>query len=219
MKYFDGGIKANGKFNFEGDGNQAKVEVIVTDSDGKFSLQREAKEKLPFFYVENSDFISKVLDENFVSAKIYSEDKLDFEDNGGDLKIIRRARFDGNLNYRGYFENKIRKFDGGLNYNQIFRVELDGRKIFDGMERYGGRNNFSKVEFFDDIDGSFEVEQPRALPIANRDKLGFVIVGRNLNVDAGKLLLPQRLKPQTLTEMPSGKLKNIFENWRKSNEI
>jgi len=219
LKYFDGSIKANGKFNFESEGNQAKVEVLAVDLDGKFSLQRTAREKPSFVYVENFDFVGKIFDKNYLSAEISAEEEINSEDVGGALKIIRRVRFDGNLNYRGRFEQALRKFDGGLNYNNIFRVKLGGENKFDGLERYGGQKNSSTVEYFDDIDGSFEVEKPRQLPIATRDKLGFVIIGGNLNIDAGKIILPQRFKPQILSEMPSGKLKNIFESWRRKNEV
>lgn len=63
INYFDGTIKADGRFNFEGGGSRAKIEVIAVDLDGSLSFKQTQKDNPPFIYVENSDFVSQTTDE------------------------------------------------------------------------------------------------------------------------------------------------------------
>lgn len=224
LNYFDGTIKANGKFKLDGGGSRAKIEVIAVDLDGSLSLKKVQKDKPPFYYVENSDFVSQTQDEIIFSVQNNFCDFLNFKDYGGDLTISRRRKFDGYLNYRGdfeYFANGEFHFDGGLNFNNVFRVECDGRAKFDGKYRYGGRKNYSVYEVVTDLDGNFkfvEIIDFEKIPVATYEKLGYVIVGENIDVDSeGKINLSKDFRLPNLHEMESGKLKNIFESWRAKN--
>ena len=224
INYFNGTIKADGKFNFEGGGSRAKIEVIAIDLDGSLSLKNVAKDKPPFIYVENSDFVSKTTDEIKFSVENDFEEIINLKDCDGDLTISRRRKFDGYLNYRGDFEfpaNGSRRFGGGLNYNGVYRQEADGFSKFDGAERYGGRKNYSVYEVVTDLNGNFKVIEIidfEKIPIATYEKLGYVIAGENLDIDAeGKISLPTRIKNQNMAEMQSGTLRNIFESWRNEN--
>ena len=227
LNYFDGSIKADGKFSFEGSGNQAKVEVIAVDLDGTFELSEHTKKEIPpFVYVENFDFVSEVRDETSFTAQTDFEDSAEPNDGNGGLTIIRRSRFDGNLSYQGNFEypaNATRRFDGGLNYNGVYRVSADGISQFNGTERYGGRKNHNFIEYVTDLDGNIQIVDVSSLeriPIATREKLGFVIAGANLDInDRGEIKLLDRLKIQKMTEIQAGILPALFENRRGKNEI
>jgi len=224
INYFNGTIRANGRFNFEGGGSRAKIEVIAIDLDGSLSFKQTPKDKPPFIYVENSDFVSQTTDEVKFSVQNNFEEIVNLQDCGGDLTISRRRKFDGYLNYRGDFEfsaNGSRRYSGGLNYNGVYRQEADGFSKFDGAERYGGRKNYSVYEVVTDLDGNFKVIEIidfEKIPIATYDKLGYVIAGENLDIDAeGKISLAKDFKLPNMKEMESGKLKNIFESWRNGN--
>ena len=224
LNYFDGTIKADGKFSFEGGGSRAKIEVIAVDLDGSLSFEQTQKDNPPFIYVENSDFVSQTTDEIRFSVENDFEEIINLQDCGGDLTISRRRKFDGYLNYRGDFEypaNGSRRFGGGLNYNGVYRQEADGFSKFDGVERYGGRKNYSVYEIVTDLNGNFKVIEIidfEKIPIATYEKLGYVIVGENVAVDAeGKISLPKDFKLPNMTEMQSGTLRNIFESWRNEN--
>ena len=224
INYFNGTIKADGKFNFEGGGSRAKIEVIAIDLDGSLSFKQTQKDKPPFIYVENSDFVSQTQDEIKFSVENDFEEIINLKDCDGDLKISRRRKFDGYLNYRGDFEypaNGSRRFGGGLNYNGVYRQEADGFSKFDGAERYGGRKNYSVYEVVTDLNGNFKVIKIidfEKIPIATYEKLGYVIAGENLDIDVeGKISLPTRIKNQNMAEMQGGTLRNIFESWRNEN--
>lgn len=226
INYFDGTIKADGKFNFEGGGSRAKIDVIAVDLDGSLSFKQMQKDKPPFIYVENSDFVSQTTDEIKFSVENDFEEIINLQDCGGDLTISRRRKFDGYLSYRGDFEfpaNGSRRFSGGLNYNGVYRQEADGFSKFDGVERYGGRKNYSVYEIVTDLNGNFKVIEIidfEKIPIATYDKLGYVIAGENLDVDAeGKISLPKDFKLPNMTEMQNGKLRNIFKSWRNENAL
>ena len=226
LNLFDGTIKANGKFNFEGGGSRAKIEVIAIDLDGSLSLKHIKKDKPPFVYVENSDFVSQTQDKVKISVQNNFEEIVNLQDCGGDLTISRRRKFDGYFSYRGDFENSangLRRYSGGLNYNGVYRQEADGFSKFDGAERYGGRKNYSVYEVVTDLDGNFKVIEIidfEKIPIATYDKLGYVIAGENVDIDVeGKISLAKDFKLPNMTEMESGKLKNIFESWRKGNAV
>ena len=108
-----------------------------------------------------------------------------------------------------------------MNYNGVYRQEADGFSKFDGVERYGGRKNYSVYEIVTDLNGNFKVIEIidfEKIPIATYEKLGYVIVGENVAVDAeGKISLPKDFKLPNMTEMQSGTLRNIFESWRNEN--
>ena len=184
------------------------------------------KDKSPFIYVENFDFVSQTQDKVKISVQNNFEEIVNLQDCGGDLTISRRRKFDGYFSYRGDFENSangVRRYSGGLNYNGVYRQEADGFSKFDGAERYGGRKNYSVYEVVTDLDGNFKVIEIidfEKIPIATYDKLGYVIAGENVDIDAeGKISLAKDFKLPNMTEMESGKLKNIFENWRKGNAV
>ena len=226
INYFNGAIKADGKFIFDSGGSRAKVEVMAIDLDGSLSLKKVQKDNPPFSYVENSDFVSQTQDKLNLSVQNNFEEIINLEDFGGDLTISRRRRFDGYLNYRGDFEysaNGAKHFSGGLNYNGVYRQEADGFSKFDGAERYGGRKNYSVYELVTDLDGKFkfvEIIDFEKIPVATYEKLGYVIVGENVAVDdEGKISLPKDFKLPNMREMESGRLKNIFKSWRAENAI
>ena len=211
LNLFDGTIKNDGKFNFEGGGNRAKVEQIAVDLDGKFSTNRNIK-NAPANYEEHFDFIPSVEEKTRMTMKIAAfEDFLNPKDKNGNLIISRRSRFNGNLNYGGYFETKIRRYNGGLKCDGNYRAEIDGSSKFDGSERYGGRANSNFVEYVTDLDGKEMIVDFEKIPIATRDKLGFVIIGKNIEIDDSGKISSSR---PNLISMSKNKLKNIFEEWR-----
>ena len=222
LNYYNGTMRADGKFNFDSKGTQAKVEVIAVDIDDSFSISRVEKETPPFRYVENFDFVPQILEEQ--SAEITTaafEDTADVEDGNGSLIIRRRTRYDGNLSYQGYFEyaaNASRHYDGNLNYNGVYRVSADGIAQYNHLERYGGRKNSTVVEYISNLDGSAQIIDVHGLekiPIATREKLGFVIIGDNIDVtENGKISLPERLRPQKMTAMSAETLSAILSNRR-----
>ena len=132
------------------------------------------------------------------------------------------ARYDGNLPYCGSFEHSSKRFNGSLNYNGVCRVELDGERQYNGVERYGGRKNHNFIEYVTDLDGNVQIIDTgtfERIPIATREKLGLVIAGDNLDIDdRGKISLPQRLRPQNMTEIRIGTLAAIFESRRHEND-
>lgn len=226
LNLFNGTIKADGKFNFEGGGSRAKIEVIAIDLDGSLSLKHIQKDNPPFIYVENTDFVSRTTDEIKFSLQNNFEETVNLKDSGGNLTIYRRRKFDGYLSYRGDFEysaNGLRRFSGGLNYNGVYRVEADGRTQFNSVERYGGRKNYSVYEVVTDLNGNFKVIEIidfEKIPIATYDKLGYVIAGENVDIDSeGKISLAKDFKLPNMKEIKGGKLKNIFESWRNENAI
>ena len=227
LNYFNGSIKADGKFNFESGGTQAKVEVIAVDLDGSFSILNPNAKKVspPFVYVENFDFVGKI------QEKIYPEIQADFEDftevndSEGNLTVRKRAKFDGSLSYAGNFEysaNASRRFNGGLNYNGVYKVEACGVTQFNGIERYGGRKNHNYIEYVTNIDGKTPIinfDDLEKIPVATNEKLGFVMAGENIDINnEGKISLPERFRVQQISEIQGGILKTLFENWRGKNE-
>ena len=225
MNYFNGAIRADGKFTFDSSGNQAKVEVIAIDLDGSFSIPQRVEKEAPLVYVENFDFVSQVREEAHMTTYEDFEDNVNIDDGGGSLTIRRRARYDGNLPYRGNFEyttNANHRYDGSLNYNGVCRVELDGEHQYNGDERYGGRKNHTFIEYVTDLDGNVIVVDTGVLekiPIATRERLGLIIAGDNLDIDArGLITLPQRLRPQNMIEVEAGTIAAIFESRRHENE-
>ena len=110
-----------------------------------------------------------------------------------------------------------------MNYNGVYRVSADGISQFNGTERYGGRKNHNFIEYVTDLDGNIQivdVSNLERIPIATREKLGFVIAGANLDInDRGEIKLPDRLKIQKMTEIQAGILPALFENRRGKNEI
>ena len=189
INYFNGTIKADGKFSFEGGGSRAKIEVVAIDLDGSLSLKHVQKDNPPFIYVENSDFVSQTTEEIKFSVQNNFEEIINLKDCDGDLTISRRRKFDGYLNYRGDFEysaNGSRRFEGGLNYNGVYRQVADGFSKFDGAERYGGRKNYAVYEIVTDLNGNFKVVEIidfEKIPIATYDKLGYVIAGENVDIE------------------------------------
>ena len=132
LNYFDGSIKADGKFNFKSSGNQAKIEVIAIDLDNSLSFQRIEKD-LPIPYVEVYDFVNATYDEQNLSAQFSFDDITEPTDNDGNLIIRQRLKFDGYARYKGNFEHiedSHRKFNGKLNYNNLYRIIFDGDKQF-----------------------------------------------------------------------------------------
>ena len=218
MNYFNGAIRADGKFTFDSSGNQAKVEIIAIDLDGSFSTPQRAEKEAPLIYVENFDFVSQVREEVQMTTYENFEDNINFDDGGGSLTIRRRARYDGNLPYRGNFEYLSRRYNGGLNYNGVCRIEADGNAQYNGVERYGGRKNHDFIEYVTDLDGNVQIIDTgtfERIPIATREKLGLVIAGDNLDIDdKGKITLPQRLRPQNMIEVRAGTIAAIFESRR-----
>ena len=132
------------------------------------------------------------------------------------------ARYDGNLPYCGSFEHSSKRFNGSLNYNGVCRIEADGNAQYNGVERYGGRKNHNFIEYVTDLDGNVQIIDTgtfERIPIATREKLGLVIAGDNLDIDdRGKISLPQRLRPQNMTEIRAGTIAAIFESRRRENE-
>ena len=206
MNYYNGAIKANGKFNFEGNGNHAKVEVIAVDLDNSFSL-RQLTKSTPINYLDLFDYVSRTYDENYFSAQLSLSDEINSVNDEGNLVIRRRLRYDGIANYGGNFEyHDRRRFDGTLNYNGVHKVKSNGTSRFNGIELYGERRNIKRLEMVDEIGGSLTWQQ---LPIATREKLGMIIIGHNIDVDAnGKITMPK------MKEIPSGKIKEIFNSRR-----
>ena len=100
-------------------------------------------------------------------------------------------------------------------------LTISRKRKFDGAERYGGRKNYSVYEVVTDLNGNFKVIEIidfEKIPIATKEKLGYIIVGENLDIDVeGKISLQKDFKLPNMTEMEDGKLKNIFENWRNGN--
>ncbi len=227
LNYFNGTIKANGKFNFESSGTQAKFEVIAFDVDNTFSLLNPNAEKVnpPFVYVENFDLVAEVQEKARFSVQANFEDNFSPNDGNGNLTIRKRAKFDGSLSYAGYFEyaaNASRRFNGGLNYNGVYKVEVCGTAQFNGIERYGGRKNHNFIEYFTALDGDIpfvDFNNLEKIPVATPDKLGFVTIGDNIDIDGeGKITLPDKLRTQQLSEIQAGILPTLFENWRGKNE-
>lgn len=145
INYFNGAIKADGKFNFEGDGIKAKIELIAIDLDNSFSLSHFEKNE-PLLYVEQFDFVSKTYDEDKICAQISFSDIAEPIDSGGNLIVRRRLIFNGYSRYRGnfeYIENARKRFNGNLNYNGVYRSSLNGSSQFNGIERYGSRKNLT----------------------------------------------------------------------------
>ena len=116
------------------------------------------------------------------------------------------------------------------NFEEIINLkDCDGdltisrRRKFDGAERYGGRKHYAVYEVVTDLNGNFKVIEIidfEKIPIATYDKLGYVIAGENVDIDAeGKISLPKDFKLPNMKEMDSGKLKNIFESWRNGNAV
>ena len=162
--------------------------------NGSLSLKHIQKDKPPFVYVENFDFVSQTQDKVKISVQNNFEEIVNLQDCGGDLTISRRRKFDGYFNYRGDFENianGVRRYSGGLNYNGVYRQEADGFSKFDGAERYGGRKNYSVYEVVTDLDGNFKVIEI---------------------IDFEKISLAKDFKMPNMTEMDSGKLKNMKGN-------
>ena len=219
INYFNGGIKANGKFNFEGDGDRAKIEVIAIDLDGTFSISKPSEKNTPPLYVEQFDFVSPTYDEHKISAQFLIDDDANSIDNGGYLIVKRRLKFDGYAHYRGNFEHvedKYRRFNGNLNYGGGHRVSADSIGQFDAKLCYGGRNGYKFIEYLSDLDGNTKFVDDSTLekiPVATRSKLGFVIIGNNLDVDSnGKISLPENLYTPKFNAMNRGKLKTLFQN-------
>ena len=218
LNYFDGVVKADGTFQFKSHGNQAKTEIIGVDSDGTFELPKRAKKTAPpFIYIENFDFIAKIHDGVLFTAKTDFRDNISLHDGNGSLTIRQRARFNGSVSYRGNFECITRRFDGGLNYNGVYRVGTKGDIQFNGVERYGGRKNSNFYEFVTDLDSDIQIIDVNQIPIATRNKLGFVIIGNNLNVDDnGKISLKAEILNgnSSLKEIQAGVLPMLFESRR-----
>lgn len=214
VNYFNGSIKADGQFDFEGNGNRAKMEIIAIDLDNSFSFKQSEK-SVPPNYIEQFDIINKILDKHSLYAQIAFTDNAEPVDNGGDLIIRRSLRYTGCLNYRGNFEcveNSRKRFNGNMNYNGVYRLALNGTEKFNGVECYGGRKNLKYTEHLDSINGEFRIIDSRKLPIATREKRGFIIVGSNINIDnSGKITLSNKLT-SPIAEMDSGKLRTILKN-------
>lgn len=156
-----------------------------------------------------------------MTARINLNDTAESRDAEGELIIRRRSRFNGKSSYRGKFEypaDARRRFKGNLNYSGIYSVVANSFDKFNGFERYGGRRNSDYFEYVTDLDGNPKLDNVSYLekiPIATRNRLGFVIVGYNLNIDdSGKISLPKRFTTQSLTEIESGRLKTLFRNKR-----
>ena len=217
INYFNGGIKADGAFNFAGDGNKAAFEILAIDTDGKFSVQAANKNEPPL-YEENVDFVNPVYDETHFRAEIIPADTAEVKDFNGDMTIRRRARYDGILLYGGYFEYTAdggRHFDGVLNYGGICVIKWDGTAHYNGIERYGGRKNSNYIDFVTNLDGSAKVIHKHLwkLPIATRTRLGYVIIGNNINVnDEGKISMPSRFNQSSMDEMRAGHLKQLWRS-------
>ena len=227
MNYYNGSIKADGKFKFEDSGNQAKVEVIAVDLDGTFSILNPNSEKVtpPFIYVENFDFVSKIQEEIYPKVSANFEDFEEVNDDKGSLTVRKRAKFDGSLSYAGNFEyaaNASRRFNGGLNYNGVYKVEVCGIAQFNGAERYGGRKNHNYIEYVTALDGNIpfvDFNNLEKIPVATGEKLGFVMIGNNIDINSeGEITLPERFTAQLMAEIQSDVLKNLFETWRGKNE-
>ena len=96
-----------------------------------------------------------------------------------------------------------------MNYNGVYRQAADGFSKFDGAERYGGIKNYSVYEVVTDLNGNFKVIEIidfEKIPIATYDKLGYVVAGENVDIDAeGKIGLPKDFKLPNMKEMESGK--------------
>lgn len=217
---FNGEIRADGKFNFVGNGNRAKIEVMAVDSDGTFSLQN-VKKDVPPVYIENFDFVNGVRDEAQFDAKIDFEEYAHSSDGNGELIIRQRSRFNGKLAYHGYFEfpaDASKHYDGGLNYNNVYVLQADGSIKFNGTERYGGRKSHLFIEYVGDLNGNpkiLDTDNLERIPIATRSRLGFVIAGDNLDIDdRGEITLPESLKSFPASEIEAGVLRTIFENRR-----
>ena len=156
-----------------------------------------------------------------MTARINLNDTAESRDAEGELIIRRRSRFNGKSSYRGKFEypaDARRRFKGNLNYSGIYSVVANSFDKFNGFERYGGRRNSDYFEYVTDLDGNPKLDNVSYLekiPIATRNRLGFVIAGYNLNIDdSGKISLPKRFTTQSLTEIESGRLKTLFRNKR-----
>lgn len=227
LNYFNGTIKADGKFNFESGGTQAQTKLLAIDLDGKFSLFNPNVEKVtpPFVYVENFDLVPAIYEKARFSVQTIFEDNFSPTDGNGNLTIRKRAKFDGVLSYAGNFEyaaDSSRRFNGGLNYNGVYKVEVCGDTQFNGSERYGGRKNHNFIEYVTALDGDIpfvDFENLEKIPVATSGKLGFITAGYNIDInDNGEISLPERFKSQPLIEIQAGVLPTLFENWRRKNE-
>ena len=223
INYFNGALKADGKFNFEGEGNRAKFEIIALDVGNTFSLTR-IEQGTPIPYIEQFDFVNLTYDENAISAQINVEDTVSSKDCSGDLVIRQRLRYNGKFKHRGNFEHHnltTKQFNGHLNYNSVLVIKSNGKIQFNGQELYGSRKNTGFFEWVDDLDGDFEIRPDASnIPIATRDKLGYVIVGKNLSVDStGKISLIRNATMNGLKEIEAGTIPNLFNVWRGLHEI
>ncbi len=213
INYFNGSIKANGNFSYNGGGNSAKIEVISVDLTDNFSLTRKTKGK-PFNYVEHVDNVEITESASEIGISITFKDSIELDDEGK-LIIRRRIKYDGSTQYHRdliYKANGKRKYDGSTSYDGLSRVKVDGSARYNQSELYGGRpGSTDYVEYVLDLE---------ELPIATRSKLGYVIAGDNLDIDDGGLItLSQRLRAENLIELESGRLATILENRRQKHEV
>lgn len=215
INFFNGAIKADGNFNFEGDGNRADIQIIATDTDGTIKLKRPSKD-IPPLYLELFD-LTNVYDKTKLSAHIELSDNSVLSDGNGEMIVRRRSRYNGKIYYHGYFEYSAdakKHFNGNLKYDNNYRVSADYTDRFNGIERYGGRKDFRFIEYVSDLNGNVimpDINSFEKIPIATRTRLGFVIVGNNIDIDDnGKISLPERFTIPPITEMKSGKLRTLL---------
>ena len=223
MNYFNGAIKADGKFTFESEGNQAKFEIIAIDKDGNFSVKHTEKNN-PLPYIEEFDFVNTAQGKSHFTAQLAPVDYINPRDCDGKFILRRRSRYNGFLLYGGYFEypaDASKRFDGNLNYDNVYITKSDGKSRFNGENRYGGRKNSNFIEYTGDIEGNpifVDTSNLKKLPIATRTRLGLVIIGENLNVtEEGKISMPDKFKSTVLNEIQSGELKRIYQSRRNIN--
>ena len=159
INYFNGTIKADGKFNFEGGGSRAKIEVIAVDLDGSLSFKQTRKDKPPFIYVENSDFVSQMTDEIKFSVENDFEEIINLKDCDGDLTISRRRKFDGYLSYRGDDSVDITDVKNLIKGGVYIITDGETSKEVQIKENLGTIENGYRILFAEDVAKYFYVHR------------------------------------------------------------
>ena len=133
--------------------------------------------------------------------------KFNFEGGGNRAKVEQIAvdldgKFSTNLNIKNAPANYEEHFDFVPSVEEKTRMTMKIAAFEDFLNPKDRNGNLINKEMIVDFE---------KIPIATRDKLGFVIIGKNIEVDDSVKISSSR---PNLISMPKNKLKNIFEEWR-----